>query len=159
MKFTRTDKTINGELEGSIGDSSILYTMKLDNVQQLNLDMSKVTSINSIGVKHWIMWTLRIPKQCKVTILNCPYVIASQASVVMGFTTPNMTIESFRAPFACNSCGNEEIHLLKRGKEYDYALGSGAPKLQLPSGMICVKCKKGRLEPDFMVDKTFKFLE
>jgi hypothetical protein len=159
MKFTRADKTINGELEGSIGDSSILYTMKLEGVHQLNLDMTKVTSINSIGVKHWIMWTLRIPKECKVAIVNCPYVIVAQASMVMGFTTPNMTIESFRAPFLCDECGNEEIHLLKRGKDYEYALNNVPMKVQLPAGIVCHKCKKGKLEPDFVTEKTFIFLK
>ncbi|MGZ3721747.1 MAG: hypothetical protein ACXVA9_02375 [Bdellovibrionales bacterium] len=159
MKTTRTGKQIHAELDGSIGDTTPLFTLRLEGTNQLTLDMTKVTSINSIGVKHWILWTLRIPKDCQVSIVNCPYVIASQASIVMGFTTPNIKIESFRAPYICDGCGNEEIHLIVRGKDYEYPVGGLPAKLSLPADLVCIKCRKGKLEPDFLVEKTFKFLK
>lgn len=159
MQFNRNGNTINGEMEGPIGESCLLFTIKLDQVTQINLDMSKVTSINSIGVKHWIMWTLRIPRNCLVAIINCPYVIVSQASTVVGFVTPAFKIESFRAPFTCEDCSHEEICLLSRGKEYEYAISGSAPNLALPEDMICGKCRKGKMEPDFLPEKTFKFLK
>lgn len=159
MRFNRNGNTISGEMEGPIGETCLLFTIKLDQATQINLDMSKVTSINSIGVKHWIMWTLRIPRNCSVSIINCPYVIVSQASTVVGFVTPAFKIESFRAPFTCQECSNEEIHLLSRGKEYEYAVSGLPPKLAIADDLICVKCKKGKLEPDFLPEKTFKFLK
>src|SRR5438105_444136 len=150
MKTTRTDKQIHAELEGSIGDTTPIFSFRLEGIKQLTLDMTNVTSINSIGVKHWILWTLRIPKDCQVSIVNCPYVITSQASIVMGFTTPNMRIESFRAPFLCNNCGNEEIHLTVRGRDYEYPHDGLSEKITLPTDLVCVKCRKGKLEPDFL---------
>ena len=159
MKITRGEKQIHGEMEGSIGDTSLLFTVKLDGIKSLILDMTKVSSINSVGVKHWIMWTLRIPKDCLVTIVNCPYVIANQASIVMGFMSPQIKIESFRAPFVCNDCGAEEIRLLTRGNEYEYSAPPARSKIQIPKNITCVKCNKGALEPDFMVEMTFKFLQ
>src|SRR5665213_363285 len=122
MKVTRNGSQFLAEMDGSIGETTPVFTIKLDICQQLTLDMSAVTSINSIGVKHWIMWTTRIPKTCEVAIVNCPYVIASQASTVIGFMTPKMKIESFRAPFICESCNFEQIQLLARGKDYEYAV-------------------------------------
>jgi hypothetical protein len=159
MKVTRTDKTIVVEMEGPIGETTPLFTLKLEGTTQLTLDMSKVTQINSIGVKHWITWTLRIPSDCKVSIVNCPYVIASQASMVVGFITPAMKIESFRAPFVCENCNYEEIHLTTRGKEYEYPANGVDAKINLPQELVCSKCRKGKLEPDFLIEKTFKFLK
>jgi hypothetical protein len=159
MKVTRTDKTIVAEMEGPIGETTPLFTFKLEGATQLTLDMGKVTQINSIGVKHWITWTLRIPRDCKVSIVNCPYVIVSQASMVMGFITPAMKIESFRAPYVCESCNFEEIQLTSRGKQYEYASGGVGAKIELPQDLVCSKCRKGKLEPDFLIDKTFKFLK
>jgi hypothetical protein len=29
----------------------------------------------------------------------------------------------------------------------------------LPQDLVCGKCRKGKLEPDFLIEKTFKFLK
>jgi hypothetical protein len=158
MNVTRNGTQFLVDMDGSIGETTPLFTLKLDGCLQLVLNMNGVKSINSIGVKHWILWTLRIPKTCKIQIVNCPYVITSQASIVLGFISPNMKIESFRAPFICAACEAEEVHLLTRGKDFEYGVPPLKSKIMLPLNLTCAKCNKGVLEPDFIVEKAFKFL-
>lgn len=158
MKFKRIGKQLHVEMMGSIGDTTPLFTLPLVGIQDLILDMTNVSSINSIGVKYWILWTVRIPKDCHVQLVNCPFVIVSQASTVLGFTTPNMKIESLRAPYACDGCGMGEIRLLKRGLDYEYMTPEAPARMSIPQEFPCPKCSKGKLEPDFFAEKTFKFL-
>lgn len=154
-------------MDGPIGETSELFLLPLEDFNELWLDMTHVTFINSVGVKQWILWNAKFPRDFRVKIINCPFVIATQASIVIGFVTPNITIESFRAPFVCESCGAEELKLLNRGTDYEYAKRKFAlqsspddeeAKINLPAVSTCPKCKKNTQEPDFIVEKTFKFL-
>ena len=145
-------------IEGAIGESTPFFLRPLKEVVSIDLDMSKVTYINSVGVKQWILWTMKIPKGCIVTLRNCPYVIVSQAGIVLGFITPNMRIASFRAPYICEDCGFEEVRLLEMGKDYFYSTATEPKRVHLNPDNICVKCKSTNVEHDFLIDKTFKFL-
>lgn len=145
-------------LTGSIGDTTPLFTVPLGGVAKLTLDLSEVTSINSIGVKNWIMWTVRIPKDCNTKLINCPFVIASQASTVVGFCPQGMTIDSIRAPYSCENCSTEITRLVSRGTDYEYASGGSPKRITITEHLTCTKCGKGSLEPDFILEKTFKFL-
>src|SRR5436189_3867149 len=108
MKVNRNGGSIQVELKGPIGETMPLATLSLVGATELILDMTGVTRISSIGVKNWILWTLGVPKNCKVRMLNCPFAIVSQANMVVGFVRFGMMIESFRAPYACESCGHNE---------------------------------------------------
>ncbi|MGE0529336.1 MAG: hypothetical protein AB7P49_19960, partial [Bdellovibrionales bacterium] len=132
--------------------------LPLNDTNLLAIDMSDVTYINSIGVKNWILWTLRIPKACDVKLINCPVVIVSQASMVHGFTTPRMTIESFRMPYACDTCGFEDMRFVSRGAHYEYATETHPKRITLPADLPCPKCGKGSFLPDVVLQKVFKFL-
>jgi hypothetical protein len=146
-------------LTGQIGETLPLYNQPLKGIKQLVLDMSKVSYISSVGVKAWIVWTVRIPADCLVSMVDVPYVIASQASMVLGFVNSRMKIESMRAPFLCASCGFEEIRPLKRGQDYEYATGGNPRSIKIPEKSVCSKCRATEAEPDFIQDKTFKFLD
>ncbi len=144
-------------MSGPIGETTTLFTMPMGGLKEVLLDMNEVTFINSIGIKHWIIWTVKIPAECIVRMQNCPFVIGTQASIVVGFTKPNMKIESMKVPYACDSCGTEHLYLANMGKDYFYAVGDTPAQLLLPESMPCPKCK-GPMEQDFIVEKTFKFL-
>lgn len=159
MKFQRTGNNLNVQMEGSIGETTPLFNLPLAGLKEIILDMTKVTSINSIGIKQWIFWTNKIPKDCVVKMTNCPFVIGSQASMVVGFTKPNMTIESIRLPYICSECDTEHMREAKMGPDYSYAATGGAAKLTIPETAACPKCGKQAAEPDFLPEKTFKFLE
>ena len=159
MKLIQNGANFSADIVGPIGESTPLFRVKLDGALDLTLNMSQTTFINSIGVKNWILWSLRIPKNCYIHLINAPFVIASQASTVVGFMTKNMRIESFRVPYTCESCGAEESKIATRGEHYQYAQDGKPRVINLPLELPCGRCLKGKLEPDFIVEKTFKFLE
>ncbi len=159
MKITQNGSSFNAEIVGPIGESTPLFRVKLDGALDITLDMSQTTFINSIGVKNWILWSLRIPKSCKIHLLNAPFVIASQASTVVGFMTKDMHIESLRVPYTCEACGAEETRLANRGEHFEYASPGKSRVINLSLALPCGRCLKGKLEPDFIIEKTFKFLE
>jgi ribosomal protein L44E len=79
--------------------------------------------------------------------------------MVVGFCKPNMKIESIRLPYICEECGMEHMRMAVRGKDFEYATAGAPMKVDVPDPAECPKCKKVIAEPDFLVDKTFKFLE
>lgn len=159
MKSSRNGDTIEIKIEGSLGESSPLYTLPLQGAKNIVLDLAQMTYMNSIGVKQWIIWSDKIPRDCQVKLINCPMMMASQASAVVGFMKPNMKIESVNLPYACDECGNEDSHKIVRGKEYEYAGGGLPERIELVDPMKCRKCGKDTLVPDVIIAKTFKFLK
>lgn len=159
MKFQRTSSKLTVQMEGAIGETTPLFNLPLAGLKEIELDMTGVTSINSIGIKQWISWTVKIPTEAQVKMHNCPFVIGSQASMVVGFCKSNMKIESLRLPYICDECEAEHMRLAVRGKDFDYATATTPSKLSLPDPAECPKCKKVTAEPDFILEKTFKFLE
>jgi hypothetical protein len=158
MKITREGAHVKVALQGALGETSPFFTMPVKDVLTIDVDMSEFTFINSIGVKNWIMWTLRLPQNCVVRLHNCPLVIASQASMVMGFATPKITLESLRLPYVCDSCSVETVRLVKRGEDYEYAAKDKPAQINIPMEVPCAKCGTGKMEPDLLIGKTFKFL-
>lgn len=159
MKVTRNKDQVHCALEGAIGETTPLFILPMADIKELTVDMTNTTYINSIGVKHWILWSQKIPATTNVKLVNCPFVIVSQANMVVGFITKQMKIESFRMPYACEECGKEEIMTAVRGTDYEYATETTPKKINIPAELPCTKCKEGKLEPDFFKDKAFKFMD
>jgi|GEM_PF-3048095 len=158
VKTNRSGSTLHISLEGAIGETTPMFTLPLDETKEINLDLEKMTYINSIGVRQWILWTMKIPNDCVVKLHNCPFVIASQASMVVGFLTKKMTLESIRLPYACENCNFEEMYFAVRGKDYEYPINGHPPRISIPEHRECPKCKAAQLEPDLIREKSFKFL-
>lgn len=144
---------------GPIGETTPMFNLPLAGLKDIVLDMGGVTMINSIGIRQWITWTNKIPVDCSVKMINCPFVIGTQASTVVGFARSNMKLESIKLPYLCEACETEQSVLVRRGVEYDYKTATEPVKLQLPAKLKCVKCGKDAVEADFLPEKTFKFLE
>lgn len=159
MKFKREGTVIQIEIEGSIGETSPFFTIPIKDSTEIIIDMDKMTYMNSIGVKNWIIWTMKIPSKCEVKLLNAPVLIASQASMVQGFVTPKIKIESVRIPYACESCGLEKSELAQANKDFFYENPPQQAKLALIPEMPCPKCQTGKLELDIIPEKTFRFLK
>jgi hypothetical protein len=156
LKITKSGTTYDIQLEGAIGESSPIFNHDVRDATVIQIDGSKMTYINSIGVKNWIMWTVRVPAQAKFILRNLPLVMVSQASMVKGFLPKHARIESFFAPFVCAQCEAESTILLNRGTDYEYPSPGIFRKVNLPQA-TCAKCQ-GELEPDFLEIKTFQFL-
>ncbi len=159
MKFQRTPANLTVQMEGPIGETTPMFNLPLAGLKEIILDMTKTTTINSIGIKQWIMWTVKIPKDCSVQLVNAPFIIAQQASMVVGFTKANMKIASLRLPYICTECDTEHMREAKLGTDYAYGSMGVPPKINIPEEAKCPKCGKDSAEPDFLTEKTFKFLE
>lgn len=150
--------TIEIALEGPISEKTSLFDLAIQNYKDIKLNMSKVTFINSIGVKNWIMWTCRIPADARLQLEECPFVIVNQVNIVNGFLPKTARVASFNAPFLCEECSHEHVIKLSENVHYTYASDQSAQTLNLPKDLKCSKCS-AELEPDFIVEKTFGFLK
>lgn len=155
VKVTGTKHELS--LVGPISEKTALYEHNLKNATEVVLNMEKVTFINSIGVKNWIIWTMSVPEKASITLLNCPFVIVSQASIVHGFLPVRARIQSFYAPFVCPDCGTEHVEKLIMGQHYHYVDSAKGRSVELPT-INCPKCK-AEMEADFIEAKTFTFLD
>lgn len=151
-------KTIEFSVEGAISEKSSLFATFLNNFEDIRINLGKATFINSIGVKNWIEWIGRAPKNARFTLEECPYVIVHQTNIVHGFLPANGKITSFLAPYLCDNCSYEQIIKLSEGTHYTYGTDVTDPTLNTPKGIACPKCK-GTMEPDFLEQNTFKFLK
>lgn len=143
-------------MEGAISEKSELYIYDIRDAKNIDVDMEKVTFINSIGVKNWIFWTAKIPSGCAVRLHKCPFVIISQVNMVLGFLPKGARIESFYAPYISDD-GDEVTLPMLRGRDYEYGQSGQAPKVNFPLEYVDPKTKKV-MEPDFVVEKVSKFL-
>lgn len=154
---------INGSLieislEGPISEKASLFDINLQAFKEIKINLSKVTFINSIGVKNWILWTCRLPQNAKLYLDECPFVIVNQINIVQGFIPKNAVVTSFLAPFLCEKCSHEETIKLSQNVHYFYTSDQSAASVQIPENLTCTKCR-GTLEPDFLLEKTFGFIK
>lgn len=146
-------------VEGPISESNSIFTASLNGVKEVNIDLDKMTFINSIGVKNWVSLMTRLPPRTQVSLYNCPLVMINQVSMVKGFLPENGFVQSFKAPYHCDSCRAEEILLAIRGEDYEYASSNGGEvKVNLLEEKPCPKCGQ-EMSLDFSIAKTLAFLK
>lgn len=156
MKVINKDLDWEFHLEGPISEKTELFSHDVRRAKNLTIDMQRVTFINSIGVKNWILWMTSVPQSCKILLRNCPFVIISQINMVNGFLPSQARVQSFYAPYV-NDDGDEIERLLIRGVDYEYA-EDGKPAMKAFLEPYEDPSKKQTFEPDFIPDKITKFL-
>lgn len=117
---------------------------------QVKFDLSNVRTINSCGVREWIVW---IGKLKIVPIFyNCPQSVVMQFNMVKEFLSNAAKVESFQIPAYCENCGEQKIFTVKLGKEYNMG-----KKLEYQPP----KCEKDgcNVESDVDFESYFYFIE
>lgn len=99
-------------------------------------DCSELEKLNSIGVRHWMMFLDRIAKNHTFTFRNCSESFIDTALMIPGFTRNNK-IESFFTSFDCQGCTNEKSLLIS------FVDGRSV----VPSSVTCEKCGN-KMAPD-----------
>jgi anti-anti-sigma regulatory factor len=148
------DLTLNAgqaivSLEGVMDEDMVLEKVQGLNEGTLIFDFDKVTSINSCGIRDWITFISSKATDSKIVYRKCPKVIIEQLNMVKGFLPEGAQIESFYAPFFCESCENEEMVLLSP----DHIKGRKAP-----TNLPCSQCKTEGIEFDALESQYFHFL-
>jgi hypothetical protein len=156
MKILKNGTIYEFVIEGSLGEGSPLFEQKLADATQINLDVEKLSYINSVGVKTWIYWVTQLPPKAPFVLKKAPLLIVNQASMVMGFLPPQGQIESFFAPFICPKCDTDATHLLTQGKDYERSASGKPAVINLPK-VLCPKCQT-EMEHDFTIAKSLTFL-
>lgn len=138
-------------VKGSVDEDAVLNNVGFDGASEVVLDLDKITSINSCGIREWIKWLKTAPPTAKVVYRNCPKIIVDQINMVAGFLPENGTVESFYVPYFNEDAGTEKMVLFRKGTEF------GDGDVKPPSD---VKDDSGQpMEMDVIEAKYFKFLK
>lgn len=141
------------EFFGHIDEDADFNKMKLDGAQEVNLDLSGVTAINSCGIREWIKWIRGVPSGAKLTYTKCQKAIVDQINMIDGFLPKGAVVQSFYVPYFCESCETVTSVLLSQGKEY----GTGG-KVQVASEVKCSNCGK-EAGLDVLENQYFRFVQ
>lgn len=139
--------------EGSVDEDAVFSNIEVNGGSQtVILDLDKIGSINSCGIREWIKWIKTVPTSASIVYKNCPKVIVDQINMVAGFLPDNATVESFYVPYYCEDSGNEKMILFTKGKDFtDDSVDVPEEITDKDTGEV--------LEMDVIEAKYFKFLK
>jgi anti-anti-sigma regulatory factor len=152
MKITSKEENGNliVEIEGSIDEDAVFDSVDLSVAGKIMIDLGKVNSINSCGIREWVKWLREKKEGNEISLRKCPKVIVDQINMVSGFLPDGANVESFYVPFYNEETDNEKFVLFTKGKEYSDS------EVNVPE----VKDDDGTdMELDVIEAKYFKFLK
>lgn len=138
------------KLIGLMDEDMDLTKVNSVNEENLTIDFNEVSGINSCGIRDWITFLSELPQNMKIHYINCPQVIIEQMNMVKGFLPEGADIESFYAPFFCESCDNEQKVLMKPADVVDG---------KAPTDLECRSCGAKGLEFDALPNQYFHFIK
>ena len=144
---------VSGWVNEDVSLSTVIPMLSDIGTSVVAFDLSKVTLINSCGVREWLLFIQRMQTkfQCLFTFLN--EAIVEQANMI-----PNMlgkagtAVMAFEAPYYCAKCETRQLEVLK---PKDINLDQGT--FEAPS-FSCKKCS-GPMTFDAVEDEYFHFLK
>jgi anti-anti-sigma regulatory factor len=134
-------------LSGQINEDSNFESILATTEPEIIFDFDRVESINSCGIRDWIKMLSEL-SQTKMTYKNCRQIIIEQMNMVHGFIKEGASVESFYAPYFCESCEHEMQHLIET-KDIN---NSQAPEVSCPN------CDNDSMDFDAIADQYFQFL-
>ncbi len=138
-------------VKGSIDEDAVLASVGFDGAQTIQLDLDKVSSINSCGIREWIKWLKTAPPSSKIVYKNCPKIIVDQINMVAGFLPENGKVDSFYVPYFNENSGAEKMVLFRSGNEFKDGELKPPPEVKDEGGEP--------MEMDVIEAKYFKFLK
>ena len=132
---------------GYLNEDAKIPSVDDPSVTELQLNLEKLTMVNSVGIRTWFKFTKSIGPNVSVQLIHLPKVFVSQANMVSGFLPKNSQIQSFELPYYCEHCDLAESKYCTPQQALE--------QLQTP---LCRKCK-GTMELDAVADSYFKFLK
>lgn len=151
-KVSTQGKDLLMSIEGVMDENCELPAIPAGLSGELRIDLQKLLLINSLGARKWVTWILRgAEAKGGVVLLNCPAVFVHQINILAGFLPDFARVESFYAPYYCDSCGFEDSVLYVRGKDFD------ANESRIPESRPCPSCG-GQEEFDMVLERYLKFI-
>jgi hypothetical protein len=129
--------TIEGVLDELAPDVLIEVTKKLPKAGPVTLDVAGLKRINSLGVRAWCDFMTLIRGR-QVTFRRCSPAFVDQLNSVSNFRA-DARVESFLAPYVCESSGKvfyEELTIGKDIKKGDYTALEGRRCAECPEPLV-----------------------
>ena len=114
---------------------------------QVTIDLSGVTRINSAGVREWLSFIRALPANTTLVLERCPVIFVDLLNIIREFAGP-ATVRSVFVPHLCKQCKAPQ----------DCLVGLPLNDQSLPSRDCCERCGSA-LELDVDNGTFFAFLE
>ena len=139
-------------IQGAIDEEAEFPNYELSG--EVFVDLGQVSSINSIGIRAWVLWFGQFKDKVHFSFFNVPKSVTMQMNMVEGFLPPQSSILSLYVPFYCESCDEEKEMLFEVGKQI--SIEGDSVKIDYEASKIC----KPDCEPelDVVESKFFRFL-
>ncbi len=136
------------ELIGTIDEKAVIPLKPEASI--IRLDLGRVSNINSIGIRNFLVWSVKHQHLKSIRLENCPSIFVKNFTTIEGFLKPNMTVMSFFVPFYSEETHETtEIHLVK-GRDFNFEGMLNLPQL---------KDSKGNAMEMDVADWFFSFLK
>ena len=141
------------KISGTIDEYAEFESLIKKFPEELWIDFSGVTRINSSGVRQWLKAIMNC--DAKIHFEKCAAAVVDQFTLVPHFLGKNGSVESFEVLFFCYACDCEIQKYLKIGEDINRFTGTMPP---LNVDMKCETCG-GDVEIDHNVEIYFSFLK
>jgi hypothetical protein len=101
------------KITGNIDEDFTSEGLFEEEAKVYHFDFDKLNSINSCGIREWIIYLEKIAPSCQVVYENCPVIMIEQMNVVQGILPKDCKVMSFYAPYYCEDCDEEVLKLLR----------------------------------------------
>lgn len=137
------------ELSGDLDEHAQIPTFKEN--KNIRINLGKVTSVNSYGVKIWCQWMNAHKDWGAVILEECPFVFVKNFHSVRGFLASNVTVLSFYVPYYSDETQERKDLLFMREREFTKDGFVKCPDVLDSKGM--------KMELDVIETSYFSFLK
>lgn len=157
-KVSGTGNAVLLEMGGSIDENAAFNRIEIGKARDLVVDLEKVTRINSVGIRSWMIWFNANARGKNLTFRSCPSIVVNQFNLVMEFLPSDARVESIFVPYYCENCDHQDAIILKEGSGFRFATADAPAQTHLPVNTPCPRCGE-TMEPDINLQSYFGFLK
>jgi hypothetical protein len=129
FKISANGDELHVKIIGVIDEDINFTAINPGNCKKILFDFQDCELINSCGIREWIQFLGKLPKNLAIEYANCPQIIIEQVNMVKGFITANARVKSFYAPYFCETCDKEHAVLI----ESSQIKNMKAPEIKCPT--------------------------
>lgn len=137
---------------GAMTEDADLSMLRVPKAARLEIELSQLTSINSIGIREMRTWSQSLENE-DIKVTFAPKCFVDQINMVPDLLPRRAAIDSFYVPYYSEQTGEESRALFTLGTEF--TLGEDGFKLNPP---VVSDSQGGAMEPDVVMDNYFAFL-
>lgn len=91
-------------VRGVLNEDARLPEVDFTGIDEVTFDFLEMKSMNSVGIRSWIYWIPTVPA---ARLVNCPYFLVQQFTMVKGLLPDRFRVDSIRLPILCETCDRE----------------------------------------------------